>query len=77
MPSLPERPCILYTDTSDIGLGAVLAQMTPQGEKPIFFLSCKLTNLETKYAVIEKEALAMHWAISEFHTTSGGNSSWW
>lgn len=56
----------MYTDTSDVGLGAVLSQDTPEGKCPIFFMSQKLTSLEQRYADIEKEALAMHRAIKEF-----------
>lgn len=62
---LPNHPFILHTDTSSNGLGMVLAQETPQRERPIYFLSRKLSPTETKYAVIEKEALAMHWAIDQ------------
>lgn len=49
-----------------MGLGAVLAQINPQEERPIVFLSLKLASPELKYAVIEKEVLAMGCVISEF-----------
>lgn len=43
----------------------MLAQDTPQGERPIYYLSRKRTPTEHKYAVIEKEALAMRWAVDQ------------
>lgn len=58
---LPNHPFTVCTDASKIGVGAVLAQQMPQGERPILFLSWKLTPTEQRYALIEKEALAMKW----------------
>lgn len=52
---------VLYTNA--VGLGAVLAQETEQGESSIVSLRSKFILLppppKTRYAVIEKEALAM------------------
>lgn len=45
----------------------MLAQSTPQGEQPIFFLSHKLTPPETKFEIIKKEALVMCCAINKVH----------
>ncbi|KAG6940206.1 hypothetical protein G0U57_018709, partial [Chelydra serpentina] len=47
----------------DVGLGAVLSQMVGDDEHPILFLSRKLLPRERKYAVVEKECLAVKWAI--------------
>lgn len=63
---LPNRPFQLYTDACDVGLVVMLTQESPAGEQPIFFLSWKLTKAERNYAVIEREALAIRWAIEEF-----------
>uniref|UniRef100_K7EYA7 Gypsy retrotransposon integrase-like protein 1 n=1 Tax=Pelodiscus sinensis TaxID=13735 RepID=K7EYA7_PELSI len=57
------RPFILQTDASEVGLGAVLAQEVEGGEHPILYLSRKLFDREKNYATIEKEALAVKWAI--------------
>lgn len=58
------QPFILQTDASDQGLEAVLSQRDTQGdEKPILYLSRKLFPREKNYSVIEKEALAIKWAI--------------
>lgn len=46
-------------DASDWGIGAVLSQQTPEGEKPVHFLIRQLTAVEQKYVTIEKEALVV------------------
>ena len=61
------EPFILQTDASGKGLGAVLTQRTDGEEHPIGFISRKLTPAESRYSTIEKEALAIKWAISKFH----------
>lgn len=53
-------------DASNTSLGAVLTQNTPTGEQPSFFLCRKLTKTELYYVVIEREALAIRWAIEYF-----------
>lgn len=40
---IPNFPFVVYNDASPMWLGAVLAEVIPQGEVPIFFLSRKLT----------------------------------
>lgn len=60
---LINQPFRLYTDASDLGLGAVLTQDGSEGEQPVFYMSRKLTSAEQKYVVIEREALAIRWAI--------------
>lgn len=56
----------LCTDASNEGLGAVLTQETPSGEQRIFFLIRKLTKPKQNYAVIEREAVAIKWALDYF-----------
>lgn len=62
---LPNIPLMVHTDVSGTGLGTVLSQEASQGQRPIYYLSCKLTPTEHKYAVIEKKALAVRWAINQ------------
>ena len=52
-------PFTLFTDASDRRLGAVLAQVRDGVKYPVLYLSRKLSPREQKYAVIEKEALAI------------------
>lgn len=54
---------LVQVDASDVGLGAVLAQGEPGEEKPILFLSKKLFDREKKYSTVEKEGLAIKWAV--------------
>ncbi len=56
-------PFLLQTDTSDLGLGAVLSQEIEGAERPVLYISHKLSKRETKYSTIEKECLAIRWAI--------------
>jgi len=64
----PSKPYILQTDASEKGLGAVLSQTTQDGkEHPIAFASRKLLPREKNYSVIEKECLAIVWALQVFY----------
>ncbi|XP_071797127.1 uncharacterized protein [Asterias amurensis] len=57
---------ILRTDASDLGLGAVLLQ-AQDGEKfPVAYASKKLLPREKSYSVMEKECLAIIWAVRKF-----------
>ncbi|CAM5144060.1 unnamed protein product, partial [Eretmochelys imbricata] len=61
-----DKPFMVFTDASDTGLGAVLMQEDEKGERhPIGYLSKKLLPREQHYAAIEKECLAMVWALKK------------
>ena len=63
----PNRPTIISADASNTGLGAVLTQVQENGERrPICYASRSLSETEKRYAVIEKEALAVTWASEKF-----------
>lgn len=60
-------PFIVYTDASSYAVGACLAQRDESGEEhPIAFASKKLSKAQEKYAVIEKEAYAVIFALRKF-----------
>ena len=51
-------PLILQTDTSEVGVEAVLSQSDAEGcDYPVAYFSRKLLPREQKYAIIEKECL--------------------
>ena len=57
------KPFLLHTDASGTGLGAVLSQVVDNHEHPVTYISRKLLKHEVNYATVEKEALAVKWAI--------------
>uniref|UniRef100_A0A5S6QW76 RNA-directed DNA polymerase n=1 Tax=Trichuris muris TaxID=70415 RepID=A0A5S6QW76_TRIMR len=62
-----DLPLVLSTDACERGLGAVLCHQFPSGmEKPIAFASRLLTDVEKRYAAIDKEALAIMFGVSKF-----------
>ena len=64
----PTEMFVLQTDASNQGLGAVLSQYAEDGyEHPVAFASRKLLPREVNYAVVEKECLAIVWALCQFH----------
>ncbi|XP_060774793.1 kynureninase isoform X2 [Neoarius graeffei] len=51
------------TDTSDRGLGAVLSQEVEGEDRPVLYISRKLSVCEGRYHTIEKECLAIKWVV--------------
>ena len=63
----PPRPFILKTDASGYGLGGILAQLDDKNnEHPVAFASRKLQPREFQLSTIEKECLAIVWAVENF-----------
>jgi len=57
----------ISADASSHGLGAVLLQRQDNYEwKPVAFASRSLNEIESRYAQIEKEALALVWSAEKF-----------
>ena len=59
-------PFVLRTDASSVGLGAVLLQDKEGVSHPVAFASRKLLDREKNYSTIERECLAIIWAIQKF-----------
>ena len=64
-PNFQER-FSLYTDASNTGIEAILAQRIDGIEKTINFASRSLKQHERKYATIERECFALVWGIKHF-----------
>ncbi len=65
----PGEPFSLAADASAYGLGAALTQKDGEGnDRPIFFASRLLNDHEMKYAQVDKELLAVTWALERMDT---------
>ena len=63
----PAKPLTVVADSSSYGLGAVLCHKIDGVERPICCVSRTLTSTERNYAQVEREALAMVFALRKFH----------
>ena len=63
----PSKPLIVACDASQYGLGAVLSHKMDNGEEsPLAFASRTLNPAEKKYSQLEKEGLAIIFAVKKF-----------
>ncbi len=63
---------LIYTDASNVGVGAILAQDGDIEKRPIAFASAKLSNAQLAWSVAEKEAYAVEWAFKKFEVWTYG-----
>ena len=59
----PQQEVVLRCDASPLGIGAVLEQQ----QRPVFFVSKTLSAAERNCALIEREALAIVWAVRRLY----------
>ena len=64
----PSRQTRIEVDASGVGLGAVLMQLHDDAWRPVYYASRRLTSPETRYAAIEREALAVVWGVDRFRS---------
>lgn len=63
----PNRETLLSADSSSYGLGAVLLQKQDDDSfRPVAYASRSMNDTEQRYAQIEKEALAITWAVERW-----------
>jgi hypothetical protein len=60
------RPFVVITDASQVAAGAVVSQVTEDGDHPVAFASFKFTSTETRYSAIERESLGMVKGVEHF-----------
>nr|CAD2179625.1 unnamed protein product [Meloidogyne enterolobii] len=64
----PELEIIVTADASNYGIGAVISHKFPDGtERAIEYASKSLNSAEKNYSQIEKEGLALIFAVEKFH----------
>lgn len=61
-----DKEYVVRTDASDVGIGAVLMQKQDGDLFPVSYASRKLLDREQKYAIVERECLALAWAVKKF-----------
>ncbi|KAG1933522.1 gag-pol fusion protein [Pimephales promelas] len=72
-----DQPFVLQTDASGVGLGAVLLQGEVGNYHPVAYISRKLFPREMRYSTIEKECLAVKWALDSLrYYLLGSHSSY-
>ena len=60
-------PVQVVADSSSYDIGAILSHSIDGQERPVFFASRSLTDVEKKYSQLEREALALIFALKRFH----------
>ena len=63
----PKKETFLLCDASPIGIAAVLMQKWDDGEKPVYYASCRLDNTQRRYSQLHREALAIMFGLDRFY----------
>ena len=69
-----DKTFYVQTDASNIGIGAALLQSQDDTLRPCMYVSRKLLAREGNYATVEKECLAVVWALSKLSRFLLGSS---
>ncbi|CAF3398661.1 unnamed protein product [Rotaria sp. Silwood2] len=70
-------PFKVQTDASDEGIGAVLSQLYPEGDRPVAYLSKKFTQAQRKWSPMEQECYAFICALDKWHNYLSGIKFVW
>ena len=57
-----EKPFVVQTDTSGVGLGAILLQEVDEDRRPVAYIIKKLFLREQQYSTVE-ECFGIKWAV--------------
>ena len=60
-----KEPFRVYTDTSEIGLGAIISQVQKGVEHVIAYANRSLNKAERRYSAHKLEFLALKWAVTD------------
>ena len=68
----PSLPIVIYSDASPYGVGAVLCHTVTLSnnkfvDRPVMFVSSTLSQSPQNYAQIDREGLAVIYAVTKFH----------
>ena len=68
VPPAPKKPLSLNLTTTDIAIGALLAQYLDETRKEnaIYYINKKMLPYEEKYSPLEKTCVALVWATRKF-----------
>ena len=66
-----DEPFKIQVDASQVGAGAVLLQEKDNIDRPVCYFSKKFNSYQLNYSTIEKEALALIWALQQFEVYIG------
>ena len=70
-------PFKLQTDASDEGIGAVLLQPYPEGDRPVAYISKKFTLAQRRWSPMEQECYAFIHALDKWHNYLSGIKFTW
>ncbi len=70
-------PFKVQTDASDEGIGAVLLQIYPEGNRPVAYISKKFTLAQRRWSPMEQECYAFICALDKWHNYLSGTKFTW
>lgn len=70
-------PFRVQTDASDEGIGAVLLQAYPEGDRPVAYISKRFTLAQRRWSPMEQECYAFIHALDKWHNYLSGIKFTW